>query len=128
MLKIDKENTFSYDLTSELKLLAPREMTIEDIAEIKRDGTNRNFLHDGKVVIYNHWTECVIVKKISDLMKELLKLLNERNISTFEITSLHYGYCLNNGKLKQLIIYDRFIHDPSQFNKLGYGIISRSSK
>lgn len=55
---------------------------------------------------------------------ELQKLLSEYNITKYELKP-HYGFSLTYGKLKMLIVYNRFIHIPEPFNKIGYGVVCR---
>jgi hypothetical protein len=60
-------------------------------------------------------------------MEQLLNLLQSYNITNYEITDKRWGvYTKTMKEIKQLIIYDHFIHDHESFNKLGYGIIQRN--
>lgn len=68
MLTLDsRTQTFIYPLTDTLSLHAPRELSSDDVAEIKRDATNRNFLVPNQVVIWNHFTKCIIQRNHSQV-------------------------------------------------------------
>ena len=59
-------------------------------------------------------------------MQELLDLLESYNITEFEVTKEHYGNAMVDKqmkKLKILRIFERFIHDPFPFHRLGYGVV-----
>ena len=59
-------------------------------------------------------------------MQELLDLLESYNITEFEVTNEHYGNAMVDKemkKLKILRVFERFIHDPLPFHRLGYGVV-----
>ena len=58
--------------------------------------------------------------------QKAIELLAELNVKDYEITETHYGNSLNFGALKTIIVRNRYICDPSAFNKIGYGIINRA--
>ena len=57
-------------------------------------------------------------------MTSLLELLRQYEIVDFEVTDEHYGNG-SKGPLKKLIVYNHFIFDTTEFNRLGYGVICR---
>lgn len=71
----------------------------------------------------NNWKSFQLTEK----EKALIKLLDAKGVEYWEITNEPYGTSLSYGPLKKLAIWDRAILDPEEFNKLGYGIVTRSS-
>ena len=51
-------------------------------------------------------------------------LLTAYGITRYQITNEHYGNS-HDGPLKKLLIWDRFIPDPSEFKALGYDLCFR---
>lgn len=57
----------------------------------------------------------------------LVALLQAHGIARYEVTDAHYGNSLAHGPLRKLIIWDRFVPDPSAFAALGFGLVFRES-
>jgi hypothetical protein len=55
-----------------------------------------------------------------------IELLAEMNVKEYEITDIHYGNSLAYGKLTTIIVKNRHIYDPREFNKIGSGIVCRN--